>query len=654
MQTQDLKRLELSAETGSEQEKIPCHVFSHAHDASAYVANQIAELIRQRHEAGKTCVLGLATGSTPVSVYNELVRMHQEEGLSFKNVITFNLDEYYPIDPEALQSYVRFMRENLFDLIDIEPQNAHVPDGTLSEEQVSDYCESYEQKILDAGGIDIQVLGIGRTGHIGFNEPGSGQTSRTRMITLDKVTRRDAASDFFGEEHVPRRAITMGVGTILEAKRIYLLAFGEGKSGVIQKSVEGEISTTIAASFLQEHKSAKIILDEAAADSLTRFRCPWTVEKIAWDEEAIRKAVIWLATHLSKPILKLTDEDYNEEGLQDLLASKGPAYNINLYVFRHLQSTIVGWPAGKPAHARMPGDRYQQCEDTFPKRILIFSPHPDDDVISMGGTLIRLAEQGHEVHVAYQTSGNIAVFDEDAIRYAEFASEFNQAFGIDPERTINFETEILESLGNKSPGQVDTSEVQTIKGMIRRCEARVAARSCGVPSERLLFMDMPFYETGRVRKKPLGEEDIAITSNLIKSLQPHQIYCAGDLSDPHGTHRTCLQAVLKSCERLSEESWYEFTEVWLYRGAWQEWSPHQIEMAVPLSPKELLQKRNAIFKHESQKDRALFPGPDPREFWQRAEERNRKTAQLYDELGLAEYEAIEGFVKWQGDVDYIF
>lgn len=653
MKTQETTPSPVILEPLSGHEKIPCHAFLHAQDASTFVANQIAVLIRERNAASQTCVLGLATGSTPVSVYNELVRLHQEEGLSFKNVITFNLDEYFPMEPEALQSYVRFMREHLFDHVDIQQNNTHVPNGLLPEGDVASYCQDYEKLIRASGGIDIQLLGIGRTGHIGFNEPGSGRESRTRMITLDRVTRRDAASDFFGEENVPRRAITMGVGTILEAKQVYLMAFGEGKAPVVAQAVEGPISTSIAASFLQEHVNAKIVLDEAAAAELTRFRCAWTADNVEWSEELIRKAVIWLATHLGKPILKLTEEDYNEEGLQDLLASHGSAYDINLAVFRHLQSTITGWPAGKPAHARLPGDVPRNHDEIFPKRVLVFSPHPDDDVISMGGTLSRLTEQGHDVHVAYQTSGNIAVFDEDAARFTEFVGEFNRAFGIDKALTNQIEHEIQQSLGNKLPGQVDSDKVQAIKGMIRRGEARAAARACGVPDEGLHFLDMPFYETGRVRKKPLGEDDITITMQLLEELQPHQIYVAGDLSDPHGTHRTCLQAVLQSCDRLKASTWYADADVWLYRGAWQEWSPHQIEMAVPISPRELLQKRNAIFKHESQKDKALFPGHDLREFWQRAEDRNRKTAELYDALGLAEYEAIEGFVRWKGDVSYI-
>lgn len=637
----------------SPSEKIPCRVFRLAREASCYVASQIANLIRQRGEEGKTCVLGLATGSTPVSVYNELVRLHREEGLSFKNVVTFNLDEYYPMQPNELQSYVRFMNEHLFSHIDIDPANVHIPDGTLAEAEVLAFCQRYEEQIVEAGGIDVQLLGIGRTGHIGFNEPGSGRNSRTRMITLDRVTRGDAASDFFGEEYVPRRAITMGVGTIAEAGQIYIMAFGEGKAPVVAQSVEGPISPNIPATYLQEHQHTRFVLDEAAAEQLTRLRSPWVLGAVDWDDATIRKAVIWLASQLGKPILKLTEEDYNEESLQDLLATVGSAYEINLRVFRHLQSTITGWPAGKPEYAKQPGDRRQTYDDVFPKRVLIFSPHPDDDVISMGGTLIRLADQGHEVHVAYQTSGNIAVFDDDAIRFAEFAAEFNRHFDIDPERVASLESHVEQFLKHKYAGQVDSAEVQSIKGMIRRGEARAATRCSGVPAERLHFLDMPFYETGRVRKKPLSEADIAITVQLLESIKPHQIYAAGDLSDPHGTHRTCLSAVFQACNRVKEQDWYAKCIVWLYRGAWQEWSPHQIEMAVPLSPRELMRKRSAVFKHQSQKDRALFPGADPREFWQRAEDRNRATAKVYDALGLAEYEAIEGFVRWSGDAEGI-
>jgi glucosamine-6-phosphate deaminase len=636
---------------GDNPEKIPTTVLPDSRQVNQAVAAEIATLIKSTAARGEKCVLGLATGSTPTGVYEELARLHKQEGLSFKNVVTFNLDEYFPMEPRELQSYVRFMREHLFDRIDIDPRNIHIPDGTIPVENVVAYCRNYEAMIEQAGGIDLQLLGIGRTGHVGFNEPGSSRDSRTRLITLDRVTRMDAASDFFGEQYVPRRAITMGVGTILAAKRIILMAFGEGKAPVVAKAVEGPVTAGIAASFLQQHPASRVMLDEAAAAELTRFKSPWLLSDVAWTEPSIRKAVIWLARLLKKPILKLTDEDYNEHGLQDLAATHGPAYKINVDIFRDLFESITGWPGGKPDKLKRPGDISRPTDGTFPKRVLVFSPHPDDDVISMGGTLIRLVDQGHEVHVAYQTSGNIAVFDADAIRFADFAAEFNELFGIAAAGATSeagkIERHIEEFLRHKKPGQVDSPEVQKIKGLIRRGEARAAGRDCGVPYEQLHFMDMPFYETGTVRKKPLGEDDIKLTMDLLEKIKPHQVYAAGDLSDPHGTHRVCLAAVFAAFERLKDRSWARECEVWLYRGAWQEWEPEKIEMAVPLSPQELMRKRSAIFKHQSQKDKAMFPGADQREFWQRAEERNRQTAKVYDKLGLAEYEAIEGFVRWK-------
>lgn len=630
----------------SERENVPIHVYPQARDAAKAIASNIAALMQDRASQGAHCVLGLATGSSPVGVYDELVRMHREEGLSFRNVITFNLDEYFPMDPGELQSYVRFMREHLFDHVDIPGDNWNVPDGTICPKEINSYCQRYEDKIAQAGGIDVQLLGIGRTGHIGFNEPGSDRHSRTRLITLDGVTRIDAASDFFGQENVPHQAITMGVGTILEARQVVMLAFGEHKSAIVARAVEGNVHSSIAASFLQEHTHAKVILDEAAGQALVRCRSPWLLGSVPWNEAKVRKATIWLARKLGKPILKLTTEDYNEEGLQELLADQGPAYDINLRVFRYLQSTITGWPGGKPEDIKQPGDRTQPHDDIFPKRIIIFSPHPDDDVISMGGTLIRLVDQKHEVHVVYQTSGNIAVFDDDAIRYAEFVAEFNHHFGVDSKLTEELETHIEDFLKNKQPGQVDSPGVQTIKKLIRRGEARAAGRCCGLAAEQVHFLDMPFYETGRVKKNPLTTSDVHGVQKFLQNIRPHQIYAAGDLSDPHGTHRTCLSAIFQACHNCRNESWFSTTEVWLYRGAWQEWEPHAVDMAVPLSPEEVRRKRTAIFKHESQKDRALFPGPDIREFWKRAEDRNSETAQLYDQLGLPEYEAIEGFVIW--------
>lgn len=635
----------------SSREKIPTQVLADPADVNVAVAKEIAELIRVRQAEGKMCVLGLATGSTPTGVYAELVRMHKEEGLSFKNVISFNLDEYFPMQPNELQSYHRFMHEHLFDHIDIEPKNANVPDGTLSIEEVPHYCQAYEKAIRDAGGIDIQLLGIGRTGHIGFNEPGSGKVSRTRLIWLDRKTRIDAASDFFGLENVPSKAITMGVGTILEARRVIMMAFGEGKAKISAEAIEGDVTPVVAASFLQEHPNAQVYLDNSAAAALTRTNLPWLVGPCDWDSKLIRRAVIWLAQLLDKPLLKLTDEDYNETGLQELIAEHGPAYDINRNVFRYLQATITGWPGGKPSSAQRPGDLRRTTDEVFPKRCICFSPHPDDDVISMGGTLIRLCDQGHEMHIAYQTSGNIAVFDEDALRFADFAKEFNELFGIAGDRAAEIEGHIEEFLRNKKPGQVDSPEIQKLKGLIRRGEARAGGRYCGVSDEHLHFLDMPFYETGTIRKKPVGEEDVQIIVDLLQKIQPHQIYAAGDLSDPHGTHRVCLMAIFAAVHRVKDEAWFRDCQVWLYRGAWQEWEPEHIEMAVPISPQELQRKRQAIFKHESQKDKALFPGSDPREFWQRAEDRNRGTAKLYDSLGLAEYEAIEAFVRWIPDAD---
>ncbi|MCC6284540.1 MAG: glucosamine-6-phosphate deaminase [Phycisphaerales bacterium] len=646
----------MSVETLPTPERIPVSVHRSSSIASRAVAAEIASLIRTRAAEGRAAVLGLATGSTPQGVYDELVRLHREEGLSFRGVVTFNLDEYWPMPPESLQSYRRFMREHLFDLIDIRPENVHLPDGTVAREGIAAHCRAYEAAIEAAGGIDLQILGIGRTGHIGFNEPGSPQASRTRLITLDRVTRMDASSDFFGEWNVPRQAITMGVGSILSARRVVLLAFGEHKAGIIRRTVEEGVSQSVSASYLQQHPNASIVLDPASAAELTRFKTPWLLGPVeqfglAWDARLTRKAAIWLAGLVKKPLTKLTDEDYNEHGLQELLSVRGAAYDINIEVFRSLQSTITGWPGGKPGRPRFVPGKGPDAPgepDVFPKRVVLFSPHPDDDVISMGGTFIRLCDQGHDVHVAYQTSGNIAVWDESALRHADFVTEFARAFDLFDEALVErLEQHIEAFVRAKQPGEVDTPELQKIKTLIRRTEARAGARYSGVRPDRVHFLDLPFYETGRVRKKPLGEADIRITMDLLDQVQPHQVYAAGDLSDPHGTHRVCLAAVTTALHRLADRPWMKSCDVWLYRGAWQEWGPEEIDMAVPLSPDEVERKRFAIFKHESQKDKALFPGPnDPREFWQRAEDRNRNTALLYDRLGLPEYQAIEGFVRW--------
>jgi len=625
-------------------EKIPNQIFSTSQEASAFVAREIVALIRTKAKEGKPCVLGLATGSTPTGVYAELVKMHKAGKVSFKNVHTFNLDEYYPMAPNSLQSYVRYMEEHLFRHIDIPQKNIHIPDGSIPKSKVDAFCTNYEKTIESLGGIDLQILGIGRTGHIGFNEPGSSERTVTRLVSLDQKTRIDAASDFFGEENVPKKAITMGVGTILKAKRIILMAWGEGKAGMIQKAIEGPVTDQIPATFLQRHDQTLFVMDEAASSKLTAIRTPWLVDSCKWDDQMLRKAVVWLCQQVKKPILKLTNKDYMEHGMADLITEYGSAYKANIKVFNQLQHTITGWPGGKP---NADDSHRPERAKPFPKRAIIFSPHPDDDVISMGGTFIRLVDQGHEVHVAYQTSGNIAVFDDDAIRFADFVRDFNNAFGLSKSDAEKFFKKVSKSIKEKDPGEIDAPEVMAIKGLIRRGEAKAGCRYVGIPDSQAHFLDMPFYETGAVKKKPLSEKDIQIIVDLIEKIKPHQIYAAGDLSDPHGTHRVCLAAIFEAINRLKKKPWMKQCYVWLYRGAWQEWDIDQIEMAVPISPDELMRKRKAIFKHQSQKDSALFPGNDQREFWERAEDRNHATAAEYNRLGLAEYEAIEGFVRYK-------
>jgi len=627
-------------------EHLNTSIYNSSEQASVAVAHQLADIIRIREQEGKPCVLGLATGSTPKNVYSELIRLHKEEGLSFANVITFNLDEYYPIQPDALQSYVRFMHEYLFDHIDIHREHIHIPDGTIPKGAISDYCRSYEARIDALGGLDIQLLGIGRTGHIGFNEPGSRMDSGTRLITLDHVTRTDAASDFFGEEYVPRTAITMGIGTIFKARRIILMAWGEGKSMIIKKTVEGPVSDSIPATFLQKHPDVHVILDNASSADLSRIKTPWLSGSVDWDEKARKKAVLWLCEHVNKPILKLIDGDYSEHGLSELISLHGPAYTINIEIFNLLQKTITGWPGGKP---NADDSNRPERAHPFPKKVLIFSPHPDDDIISMGGTFIRLVDQRHEVHVAYQTSGNIAVYDDDVIRFVDFAADFNHIVNpTQDDKLVAAYQQILHVIRNKKPGDVDTPNILRIKGLLRKGEARATCRYVGIPDQQAHFLDMPFYETGLVKKNPIGRADIDLVKKLLQELKPQQIFAAGDLSDPHGTHRVCLKAIFQALDELKNEQWMNDCRVWLYRGAWQEWEIDKIEMAVPISPEELLRKRKGIFKHQTQKDAPMFPGADPREFWQRAEDRNRATAQRYNTLGMAEYEAIEAFVRWDG------
>ncbi|MER3416770.1 MAG: glucosamine-6-phosphate deaminase [Gemmataceae bacterium] len=612
--------------------RVPTFCFRSNARASRHVAFIIGNLIRQNNALGRRTVLGLATGSTPVGLYRELIRMHREEGLDFSRVVTFNLDEYYPMPRHDPHSYHVWMRENFFKYVNIPESNIHIPDGEVPEDDVEDHCAWYEEQIRRVGGIDIQILGIGRTGHIGFNEPGSTVSSRTRLVTLDPVTRRDAAADFFGIENVPHQALTMGVGTILEARKIILLAFGEHKAPIVRRAVEEEPSDAIAASYLQKHPDAMFVLDEAAAAGLTAFKTPWILGPVHWTPQLVRRAVLWLSLTENKPLLMLTEDDFREHHLFELLREHGSAQKLARRVFDDMMKTICDQPGGPT-----------------PRTILVLSPHPDDDVISMGGTLIRLVEQGHRVHVAYMTSGNVAVFDHDALRFTDFVAEFNHLFGIEQKQSQAIFERVRNLLRNKKPGERDEVEVRRIKGLIRKTEARAAALSVGIPPDQLEFLELPFYEADTVEKRSLSGEDVRIVADCMSRLAPEQIYVAGDLSDPHGTHRLCAMAIFRALEHVRLDDWQP--EIWLYRGAWQEWEPHEIDRVVPMSPEEMERKKLAIFKHQSQKDRAMFPGgSDSREFWQRAEDRNRHTADLYAALGLPRFYALEGFVRWRPEL----
>ncbi|MDB5022396.1 MAG: nagB 3 [Mucilaginibacter sp.] len=625
-------------------EKLPVTVYSDQSIASKKIAREIADLILSRQKKGQKAVLGFATGASPIEVYNELIRLHKEEELSFRNVVTFNLDEYYPIKPNAGQSYAANMKAHLFDHIDINMADVHIPDGTLALQEISAFCHDYEQKISAMGGLDLQILGIGRTGHIGFNEPGSAPNSGTRLVTLDDLTRSDAAKDFGGKQNVPVKAITMGIGTIFKARKIILMAFNSKKAAIVQKAIEGEISSDVPATYLQLGENVEFVLDQDAAAELTRFKTPWLAKDCTWDEDLTKKAVIWLSQTLAKPILKLTEEDYNNHGMSQLATGKGPVYDINIHIFNKIQHTITGWPGGKSI-----ADDRQRPERAEPakKRVIVFSPHPDDDVISMGGTFIRLADQGHQVHVAYQTSGNTAVWDDDALRFVEFAIDFAGSGSQDVSAQKLLYGSMRAFMATKTPGQPDTHEIRTVKGLIRKGEAIAGARFSGVKDAHIHFMNLPFYDRAKSQKDLTYEDDIRQTMRLLQQVKPHQIFAAGDFADPHGTHKICFDIIIAALKRLKQtEEWVKDCWLWLYRGAWQEFEIAEIQMAVPLSPKEVERKRLAIFKHQSQKDRAVFPGDDEREFWVRAEDRTRQTAKVYNALGLAEYEAIEAFVRF--------
>jgi glucosamine-6-phosphate deaminase len=626
-------------------EKITVKIFPTPTDGSAFVAKIIADLIKQKEKEGKKCVIGLATGSTPKTLYAHLVRMHKEEGLSFKNVITFNLDQYYPMDKDALQSYHYFMRKNLFEHTDINPANYHLPDGMIAKDKVKEHCLDYEKQIEAAGGLDLQILGIGNNGHIGFNEPGSGIYSKTRLITLDNSTRLANAYEFGNMSEVPRMAITMGISTILKSKKIILMAWGQTKAPVIQKATELDDTEDIPASLLQNHDDCTFIVDETAASELTRFKSPWLTGECEWTPEMVRRAVTNLALKIKKPVLSLTNEDYNDNGLNDLLTEKGNAYEINLDVYYMLRDSITGWPGGK---LNSSNHKHPERSEPFPKKVVLFSPHPDDDIISMGGTFMRLHDQGHEVHVAYQSSGNIAVTDEFVTRFIDFAVGFENMFDIDDTKSKNILDKATAFLKTKKSSEKDTEEIRAIKGLIRRCEAKATCKYVGLTDDRIHFQNLPFYETGTIEKNPMSEADVKITVDLLNKIQPHQIYCAGDFADPHGTHKVCFDVVIEALKQIKASGavWVKDCWLWLYKGAWQEWDITEIEMAIPMSPDQVVKKRNGIFIHQSQKDSVPFQGSDSREFWQRAEERNSNTAKLYAQLGLTQYAAMEAFVRW--------
>ena len=616
-------------------EKVYTNIFTSESSGSMYVAREIENCIREKQKFGELCILGITTGKSPVGVFRALVEIHKKENLSFRNVVVFSLDEFFPISPKEQQSRNWLIHESLLDHVDILPENIHIPDSTLPLDKVAAFCRDYEAKIEEYGGLDLLFLGTGVQGQLGFNEPGSYTNTRTRLVALGNESRQAVSSIFYGIDNVPRKAITMGLGTILKAKRIILMAWGEEKATVIKDIVEGEENSATPATCLQKHPNIEVVVDEGVSQELTRVKTPWLVGTCLWPERFIRTAVLWLCRKVDKPILKLTYQDYIDNRLGQLLEATGQTYDmINIQVFNDLQHTISGWPGGKP---NADDSTRPERATPYPKRVLIFSPHPDDDVISMGGTFIRLIAQGHDVHVAYQTSGNIAVLDDIVLQTLDTARECG---------FVDRYNEVQEIINNKKKGEAEPIELRRLKGSIRRAEAKAACRQMGLTDpSHVHFLNLPFYETGGVKKGLLTDKDIQIVVDLLREIKPHQIYAAGDLSDPHGTHRVCIEAVLAAMEVVQDEEWVKECRLWLYRGAWQEWDLDMVDMAVPLSPDEVIQKRHAIYRHLSQKDIVPFPGEDKREFWQRAEERNQNTARLYDKLGMAEYQAIEVFVR---------
>ena len=628
-------------------EKVPTDIFPTIEEGAIDIANHLETDIKKREQEGRKYVMGVGSGSSLTPIFHELIKRHQAGKLSFKNVVVFNAYEYFPLSEENVNRGINQLKERFLNHIDIEAENIFTPDGTIAQNDVQEHCRQYEQHIKELGGLDVILLGIGRMGNIATNEPGSSITSASRLILIDETSREEMKMSFGSQESVPPCSITMGVSTILAARKIYLTAWGEEKADIIKKTVEGKVSDAVPASFLQTHNDAHVVIDLSAAAKLTRIQHPWLVASCKWTDKLVRSALVWLCQITGKPLLKLTNKDYNENGLSELLALYGSAYNANIKIFNDLQHTITGWPGGKPDA----DDTYRpESAKPFPKIVIVFSPHPDDDVISMGGTLRRLVQQGHDVHVAYETSGNIAVGDEEVVRFMHFINGFNQLFANEQDEVIKSKyKEIKEFLKNKKEGDIDSQDIRTIKGLIRRGEARTASTFNQIPLDHVHFLDLPFYESGKIEKLPMGEADVNIVRELITKVQPHQIYVAGDLADPHGTHRKCTDAVLAAIdlEKEAKAEWLKDCRVWMYRGAWAEWEIENIEMCVPISPEELRAKRNSILKHQSQMESAPFLGNDERLFWQRSEDRNRGTAKLYDDLGLACYEAMEAFVEYK-------
>ena len=628
-------------------EKVPTDIFPTIEEGAIDIANHLETDIKKREQEGRKYVMGVGSGSSLTPIFHELIKRHQAGKLSFKNVVVFNAYEYFPLGEENVNRGINQLKERFLNHIDIEAENIFTPDGTIAQNDVQEHCRQYEQHIKELGGLDVILLGIGRMGNIATNEPGSSITSASRLILIDETSREEMKMSFGSQESVPPCSITMGVSTILSARKIFLTAWGEEKADIIKKTVEGKVSDAVPASFLQTHNDAHVVIDLSAAAKLTRIQHPWLVASCKWTDKLVRSALVWLCQITGKPLLKLTNKDYNENGLSELLALYGSAYNANIKIFNDLQHTITGWPGGKPDA----DDTYRpERANPFPKRVIVFSPHPDDDVISMGGTLRRLVQQGHDVHVAYETSGNIAVGDEEVVRFMHFINGFNQLFANEQDEVIKSKyKEIKEFLKNKKEGDIDSQDIRTIKGLIRRGEARTASTFNQIPLDHVHFLDLPFYESGKIEKLPMGEADVNIVRELITKVKPHQIYVAGDLADPHGTHRKCTDAVLAAIdlEKEAKAEWLKDCRVWMYRGAWAEWEIENIEMCVPISPEELRAKRNSILKHQSQMESAPFLGNDERLFWQRSEDRNRGTAKLYDDLGLACYEAMEAFVEYK-------